>query len=115
MKTVLVCGGRYYADRDRLFAELDALHDQQGIKGVINGGALGADTLARAWATERCIPLVTFRANWKEHGRAAGPMRNAVMLESKPDLVIAFPGGQGTRNMILQARRALVPVIEVTP
>jgi hypothetical protein len=30
--------------------------------------------------------------------------------EGKPDLVLAFPGGRGTRNMVGQAKRAGVPV-----
>jgi hypothetical protein len=30
--------------------------------------------------------------------------------EGKPDLVLAFPGGRGTRNMVGQAKRRGVPV-----
>lgn len=43
----------------------------------------------------------------------AGPMRNRQMLDEKPDLVVAFAGGSGTRNMIDIARRAGVKVIVV--
>ena len=31
----------------------------------------------------------------------------------KPDLVVAFPGGAGTLNMVMQARKAGVRVIEI--
>lgn len=48
-------------------------------------------------------------ADWKKHGKAAGPIRNQSMLtEHKPDLVIAFPLGEskGTRDMIRKAKAA---------
>ena len=39
-------------------------------------------------------------------------MRNARMLaEGKPDLVVAFPGGRGTADMVAQARKAGVRVV----
>jgi hypothetical protein len=50
----------------------------------------------------------------KKHGRAARPIRNQRMLdEGKPDLVVAFPGGRGTTDMIRRAERAGVPVRQV--
>ena len=57
------------------------------------------------------MAALAYPANWKKHGRAAGPIRNKQMLEeAKPDLVIAFPGGAGTANMVKQAREAGVKV-----
>jgi hypothetical protein len=35
--------------------------------------------------------------------------------EGKPDLVIAFPGGGGTADMMRRARAAGVEVLEVSP
>jgi predicted Rossmann-fold nucleotide-binding protein len=56
----------------------------------------------------------TFPAPWKSQGRAAGPRRNLTMFEaSHPDLVVAFPGGAGTANMIEIAREAGTKVIEI--
>lgn len=47
-------------------------------------------------------------------GRAAGPMRNKQMLEEgKPDLVVAFPGGAGTENMVKQAKAAGIRVLRI--
>ena len=41
-------------------------------------------------------------------------MRNREMLErGRPDLVIAFPGGPGTANMVKLAREAGIEVIKV--
>jgi ABC-type sugar transport system substrate-binding protein len=34
--------------------------------------------------------------------------------EGKPDIVVAFPGGTGTADMVRRARKAGVVVIEVT-
>jgi hypothetical protein len=38
-----------------------------------------------------------------------------MLEEGKPDLVVAFPGGTGTANMVKQARAAGVEVLEVSP
>jgi hypothetical protein len=104
---LLVCGGRHFADRELLFRELDAL-PRPAL--VIHGGQTGADTLAGEWAKERGIPALVFAvspAEWRQLGRRAGPLRNARMLaEGRPDLVVAFRGDDGTRNMLGQAKRA---------
>ena len=52
---------------------------------------------------------------WAKFGKRAGPMRNARMLaEFNPELVIAFPGGRGTADMIARAKKARVSVHIVT-
>lgn len=110
---VLVCGGRDYADKARVFATLDALHATTPITCIIDGCARGADALGATWAVARNIPQDRFPADWNTHGTAAGPIRNAQMLsEGKPDRVVAFPGGTGTANMIALARKAGVLVQE---
>lgn len=110
---VLVTGGRKYRDRQRLYLELDRLHEAKGIDLVIQGGATGADALARDWCAERMVSYRNFPANWSL-GRAAGPIRNAEMLkEGRPDLVVAFPGGDGTADMVSKARRAGVAIMEI--
>lgn len=107
---VLVCGGRKFADANLLYRTLDRLHAEHGFTEVIEGGAIGADTLARNWARRRRIKVRTFHAQWFRYRKAAGPIRNAQMLdEGRPELVIAFPGGPGTRNMIEQARYHVTP------
>ena len=109
---VLVTGGRKYQDRRMLFEVLDycsAKNDE--ITLVIEGGASGADTLAREWGQARYVPVLTMFADWQKYGKAAGPIRNGEMLEkAKPDLVIAFPGGVGTENMIKQSHEAGIEV-----
>lgn len=111
MTRVLVCGGRDFDDGARLSTVLRNLNAERKIKVLIEGGARGADYLAQVWAHMNDIDVQTFEADWAAHGKAAGPIRNKLMLdEGKPDLVVAFPGGAGTRNMIRQALSAGVEV-----
>lgn len=113
---VLVTGGRNYHDRDRVFEVLDKLHAEAGVDYLCEGGAHGADMYGRQWAYKENIPQDTFEADWEHQGSFAGPMRNTRMLnEGKPDLVIAFPGGRGTADMVKKARRAGVQVVEIAP
>ncbi|HKS72677.1 MAG TPA: SLOG family protein [Terriglobales bacterium] len=117
---VLVCGGRDFSDRD-LMARTLAPYRPSPITAVsehkiIQGGAIGADTLAREWAEVYGVPYREFPADWNKHGRAAGPIRNQRMIdEGKPDLVIAFPGGRGTADMISRAEKAGIRVMRVRP
>lgn len=113
---VVACGGRGYDDAAFVDHTLDGIHDNRGIAKLVTGGASGADLLSERWATRRKVPNVMYGADWKRHGRKAGPMRNQEMLDAeKPDLVVAFPGGKGTADMVRRARAADVPVIEVSP
>jgi hypothetical protein len=104
---VLVCGGRDYADDTRVCNALNKLHGKFRISMVIHGAAPGADTLAAKWARKAAVEEKAFRANWAEHGKAAGPMRNqAMLIYGMPDAVVAFPGGRGTEDMIARAETA---------
>jgi acyl-CoA synthetase (NDP forming) len=74
----------------------------------------GLQVLRVEKVAEICHHVTSFPANWKKHGKSAGPIRNQLMLDvGKPDLVIAFPGGSGTADMIRRARKAGVPVKEI--
>jgi hypothetical protein len=109
---VLVCGGRNFDDVNAVHGALDAIHAETPITFIIEGGARGADSLAQFWALSNEIPGKSYPADWETHGRAAGPIRNLEMLtDGKPDLVVAFPGGRGTQNMVTQARLAGVRVL----
>jgi len=114
---VLVCGGRDYSDAKALFAVLDNIRREYGPITVIQGGATGADALARKWCgMERNVHMINVPADWKAHGRAAGPIRNQRMLtEHKPDMVLAFPGGRGTADMVRRAKAAGVRICQIQP
>jgi hypothetical protein len=71
---------------------------------IIEGEARGADSIAREEALALGYEVLRFPANWRQHGKAAGMIRNRQMLvEGKPNLVYAFPtsvNSIGTRNMV---------------
>lgn len=107
---VLVCGGRDFDNFIPVDRELSKLKPSL----VIEGGAKGADSLARDWAYMNFVPFLEHPANWPKYGNSAGPIRNVEMLNIyKPDLVVAFPGGKGTAHMVKIAREAGIEVIEV--
>jgi hypothetical protein len=128
-RRVLVCGGRNYSNHRRFFQTLDDiawalgdLNDNELGEGdkwlpdwlIISGAATGADSLAIEYAVVNWCQLEEYPADWDKYGKRAGYIRNKQMLEEgKPDLVIAFPGGKGTANMIKLAKEAGVEVIEV--
>lgn len=112
---VLVCGGRNYRESAKVWGRLNVLHAEKGICAIIHGAQRGADQLGEYWAKANNIRHIPFKPHWDEYGPAAGPIRNREMLiDGKPDLVLAFPGGKGTADMIWQARERGLPVEEVS-
>jgi hypothetical protein len=107
--TVLVCGGRDYADEDRV---AEVLAELPAGSVLIHGDARGADRLARDVGRLFGFRDIPYPARWSEEGRAAGIKRNQRMLDAHPeiDLVIAFPGGAGTLDMTVRARRRMLPI-----
>ena len=73
---------------------------------IVSGGAQGADLLAARYAVEHKIPLKVFRPDWNTHGRAAGPIRNTLIVK-ECDAVIAFPLGDsvGTWDTVNKGKR----------
>lgn len=117
---VLVCGGRDYDNRERLFEVLDKALQAATMAGksftLVHGGAKGADSLSHVWASMRQndVEVRVYKADWKTHGRRAGPIRNKKMFTSEsPHVIIAFKGGDGTAHMMKIGREAGVPVYEV--
>lgn len=116
---VLICGGREFDDWQLFIETMDTISAELDFDGnqpitIIEGGAKGADFCARLYAKYCGWEHLPFPAEWKKYGRAAGSIRNTQMLvEGQPDLVIAFPGGNGTADMVKQAREAGIQVREI--
>ncbi|MCB9959687.1 MAG: DUF2493 domain-containing protein [Rhodospirillaceae bacterium] len=109
---VLVCGGSRYGDEKALFARLDAIHAERPITLVINGGARGADLLSSRWARSRGVTLQVFHADRRQQGDGAFFALNARMLaETCPDLVLAFPSGAVTADLVRRAEALAIPVV----
>lgn len=110
-RRVLVCGGRSFWQSQQMATILAAYP----IVTLIHGGASGADRLAALWAGRQNIDCLQFLPNWLKHGKSAGPLRNQRMIDDgKPDLVIAFPGGRGTADMVRGAKFAGIEVREIS-
>ncbi|WP_255015707.1 SLOG family protein [Cyanobium sp. BA20m-p-22] len=91
----------------------------QLVHGLLHGGARGADRAIGRAAFQLGWPVEVLPADWRRHGRAAGPIRNRELLElaiSRAEalssaavpvsvLVVAFPGGAGTASLVREARR----------
>lgn len=115
-QTWLICGGRDFADQAMFDSAMSDLIHMKGVPArVIHGGATGADTMADEWAGRLSILSHGYLPNWKELGASAGPARNRLMLDQRPHLVVAFPGGRGTAHMVSIARLAGVDVAEIVP
>lgn len=103
---ILICGGRDFNNStlfDRVMATTESYFNPSFC--IIQGGARGADRLAALWAFRKGCAMLEMRANWNFYNLSAGRVRNSWMLEfGMPDLVIAFPGGAGTQNMVQQAQ-----------
>ena len=100
---LLVCGGRHYRDRDRVFATLDRIHDKRPITAIIEGAATGADALAAEWAMNHDINLA----------ECYGGGLTEFMASLLPDGAVAFGGGTGTAHMISVLKRRGITVMEV--
>ena len=111
---VLVCGGRDFKGKDLVYGTLNGLCDECDVDLIIQGGAAGADWWAKKWAQETGTPEIEMKPNWDYFGKVAGPLRNEWMLRfCNPDLVLAFPGGAGTADMVKQAHEAGIEVREI--
>lgn len=112
---LIVCGGRDYYDRNRVFATLDRIRGQKPIGLIVHGACCdkgdktllrGADRWAQEWAQENEVPYLGVPAKWTELGTGAGPARNGVMAQMGVNGLVAFPGRNGTANMVTQAEAA---------
>jgi hypothetical protein len=102
---VLICAGRHYADSRQCRGVLDAFQRLYPVQVLIHGGNqyLGADI--EEWAREHGADIVRYPPNWQRHGKLAERLRNHFMLhDSRPDVIIALPGGDDTEELVAQAR-----------
>lgn len=109
---VIIAGGRDFRDRILMSKKLDTILSTvtDGIE-VVSGGQVttdfdtrekyGADYLGEQWAEFHGYVVTRFPADWKTHGKSAGPKRNKQMAEYA-DALIAFwdSKSRGTKNMI---------------
>lgn len=113
---VVVCGSRNWGAYEPIHNRLQALPGEPGDITIIHGACsrkepetrreVSADMLADRAARELGFTVWPHPADWRRHGKGAGPMRNRQMLDRCPDLVLAFQrnGSSGTADTIRAAR-----------
>lgn len=106
---VLVTGSRDWEDRAAVWAAFDRVHAEHPEFVLVSGACpSGADRMAEGWARVHGVRVERYPADWGRHGRAAGPIRNRRMVETAPDLCVAFiransRGATGTVRMCVEA------------
>jgi hypothetical protein len=109
---VLICGSRDWPDIKAIHDRVRDLIAERGPFEIVHGGARGADSMAGLVAEWCRLPCARYPADWERYGKRAGIIRNLQMLDTNPDLVLAFRvnGSRGTTHMIEAAKKAGVPV-----
>lgn len=111
----VVFGGRAWSETAWLYTTLGWLKDLYGPRlFIIEGGAEGADKLAKLWRQNNYVHGATVQAYWvRDHriDRSAGHKRNWAMSLLQPQLGIELPGGRGTAGMHRILESSGVPII----
>jgi hypothetical protein len=111
---LIVSGGRDFADFELVERELRRLNLRKPISVVIHGWIGPAAPVVEHWAREHGIPIVRYPPNWELHGKRAEVYRDEFMLgDSRPDLIVAFPGGRHTAGFVQRALNKGVAVLTV--
>ena len=110
---VLVTGSRNWTDKEAV--EINIARTKPDI--IIEGGARGADTIAKEYAHKTFRKVIEVKPEWDKYGKKAGAIRNAEMIAMKPDVVLAFSTDlskdKGTRDTVNKALQKGIKVIWV--
>ena len=109
---ILICGSRNWYNRAAIQREMRRFGPLTDT--IMHGAASGADTIAGNLGYSMGFNVRAYPAQWEKYGRAAGPIRNQLMLDQGPDLVLAFheniDESKGTAHMERIAKAKGVPV-----
>lgn len=109
-----VVGSRQLNVKDIIYATLDLvfkdINPSECI--IVTGGCKGPDSIALEYASDKQMKTVLHLPDWSRYGRAAGPIRNELIVQGS-DLIVAFWDGKskGTLSSINIAKRLDKPVI----
>lgn len=118
-KRVIVPGTRTFENYELMCEVLDKVLPTLGDDiEIVSGHAEGADKLGERYAKEHNIKCAVFPADWRSHGRKAGPIRNSQMIKyasEKDPYVIAFWDGMshGTLDTLVKAERKAIGVLTI--
>lgn len=114
---VLLTGSRTWSDEGVIHEVLSDLLFKHHAMTLVHGACpRGADQIADQWARQRnsrtrAVSVERHPADWKEHGRAAGIVRNAEMVKLGADVCLAFiqDGSRGASWCATAADLAGIP------
>lgn len=119
---IMVTGSRHWTDVDAIasalmqaFNELAKSADEPAPI-LIHGDCAGADSIAARVARRVGWEVIPYPPNKHVHGVPnCYYIRNQAMVDSRPDVCIAFPmrGSKGTWDAVRRARAASIPVVIV--
>lgn len=117
---ILVTGSRDWDDEQRVIKMLDHYYFQQrrgeepSSTDILVHGACptGADEIAHRWAVRTGLTPEPHPADWEKHGKKAGFVRNAEMVELGADVCFAFirNGSKGATMTADLAERARIQI-----
>jgi len=103
---VAVIGSRVFEGNHLIEHYLDCELQKYSNPSIISGGASGVDSIAKEYAINKGLDYTEINADWSSYGRAAGPIRNKLIVEMA-DTVYAFwdEASKGTWSTIQLAKR----------
>lgn len=107
---IIVCGGLKYNDGAFIYELLDYIHRTRVIAEIIRSNDSGTDQVSAAWAKSRAVPSTVIETQRAALGEEAENTRNKLMLELRPDGLVAFPGDHDTYSLRTAASVAKVPI-----
>lgn len=81
---------------------------------IVSGKCEGIDFCGEEWAKSRNISIKSFPADWKRHGKSAGPIRNSQMAEYADALLLIWDGkSRGSSSMKEEMEKLDKPIYEI--
>lgn len=114
---VIFAGWRDWDDPYMVDNVLKGLMARFGKFTVVHGAGRGADHMVNSLAKRYGLSIHQFPADWDQHGKKAGPLRNIEMVASGADLCVVFKlalnpiNSGGTEHTVSLCCKAGIPVM----
>lgn len=112
---ILITGSRSWDDINYIRSVFSKMNEEVSEDIILISGACptGADRLGEIVAAELGWRTELYPADWNQHGRKAGFVRNSQMVDTEPNLVIGFVrnGSKGASMTVNLGKKKGLPVI----
>jgi YspA, cpYpsA-related SLOG family len=108
---LIVCGGRHFRDMALVEKALRRINAVRQIDVIVHGGSAGIGMPVETWGREHDVHIIRYPP-CRSPGRSGDSKRDEFMLlDGRPDAVLAFPGGRRTKAFVELASAQRIPVI----